>query len=129
MKTSRRIMVIAFCALSILAHPPRLPAQEEGKKPGNESVEEIFEDTKVMFIGEDLYTVSIASRREEPLRRAPAAVTIIGGEELKRYRTLAEALSSVPGFFADRNETKKQNVFAGSARFIPGADGRRALFQ
>ena len=113
MKTSRRIMVIAFCALSILAYPPWLPAQEEGEKTGNESVEEIFEDTKVMFIGEDLYTVSIASRREEPLRRAPAAVTIIGGEELKRYRTLAEALSSVPGFFADRNETKNRMYLRG----------------
>jgi len=113
MKTSRTIIVIACCALSILAYPPRLRAQEEGGKPGKENVEEVFKDTKVMFIGEDLYTVSIASRREEPLKRAPAAVTIIGGEELKRYRTLTEALSSVPGFFADRNETKNRMYLRG----------------
>jgi outer membrane receptor protein involved in Fe transport len=105
--------MIACCALSILAFPPRLRAEEETGKPGTENVEEVFKDTKVMFVGEDLYTVTVASRREEPLRRAPAAVTIIGGEELRRYRTLAEALSSVPGFFADRNETKNRMYLRG----------------
>jgi len=98
-----------------LFNPVSLWSQErgvEGEKD-KESIEEIFQDTKVMFIGEDLYTVSIASRREEPLRRAPAAVTVIAGEELKRFRTLAEALASVPGFFADRNEIKNRIYLRG----------------
>lgn len=86
--------------------------EDEGEKD-KESIEEMFKDTKVMFIGEDLYTVSIASRREEPLRRAPAAVTVIAGEELKRFRTLAEALASVPGFFTDRNEIKNRIYLRG----------------
>ena len=63
----------------------------------NNSKDPIFEETLLTFIGEDLYTVSIASRKAEPLQRAPAAVTIIQDEELKSYRTLSEALRRVPG--------------------------------
>jgi len=73
----------------------------------------MFKDTELMFLGEDLYTVSIASRKEEPIRRAPAAVTVIKTEDLKRYRTLAEALRSVPGFFVDRNELKERIYLRG----------------
>lgn len=73
----------------------------------------MFEETELMFIGEDLYTISIASRKAEPLRRAPAAVTIIQAEELKKYRTLAEALRQVPGFFIDRNELKERIYLRG----------------
>jgi outer membrane receptor protein involved in Fe transport len=72
-----------------------------------------FEETELMFVGEELYTVSIASRRVEPLQRAPAAVTVISGEELKKYRTLAEALRRVPGFFIDRNEVKERIYLRG----------------
>lgn len=73
----------------------------------------VFEETELMFIGEDLYTVSIASRKAEPLQRAPAAVTVIQAEELKKYRTLSEALRRVPGFFIDRNELKERIYLRG----------------
>ncbi len=72
-----------------------------------------FDDTELMFIGEDLYTITIASRKAEPLRRAPAAVTVIQAEELKKYRTLSEALRRVPGFFIDRNELKERIYLRG----------------
>ena len=72
-----------------------------------------FEETELMFLGEELYTVSIASRRIETLQRAPAAVTVISGEELKKYRTLAEVLRRVPGFFIDRNEVKERIYLRG----------------
>ncbi|MBW1824963.1 MAG: TonB-dependent receptor plug domain-containing protein, partial [Deltaproteobacteria bacterium] len=107
--------IITLLIVYSLSIPAALWSQEkevEGEKE-EESLEEIFQDTKVMFVGKDLYTVSIASRREEPLRRAPAAVTVISGEELKRFRTLAEALASVPGFFADRNEIKNKIFLRG----------------
>jgi len=71
--------------------------------PDNASM---FAETELMFIGEDLRVTSIASRKAEPLRRAPAAVTVIEGAELKKYRTLADVLRRVPGFFVDRNELK-----------------------
>ena len=53
--------------------------------------------------------VSSASRYLQTLKEAPAAVTIISEEEIRRYgyRTLAEALNSVSGLFLtdDRNYT------------------------
>ncbi len=80
-----------------------------------------LDETGLMFMGEDLYTVSIASRKAEPLRRAPAAVTVIQGEELQRYRTLADVLRHVPGFFIDRNEVQGAHFPAGHTGFISGA--------
>ena len=114
--TNRLITPIVLLFIScLLFNPARLWSQEkEGDwTSGEESIEDIFKDTEVMFIGEDLYTVSIASRREEPLRRAPAAVTVITGEDLKRFRTLEEALASVPGFFVDRYEVKNKIYLRG----------------
>ena len=117
MKNSYRHTLVVCFSLCLLFAPAMLSAQEKGEEnvheQGAESIEDIFQDTKVMFVGEDLYTVSIASRREEPIRRAPAAVTIIAGEELKRYITLKDALDSVPGFFSDRSETKNRIYLRG----------------
>jgi len=117
MKSRLITTFIVFLIAGFLFVPPALLSQEKGTEGGGEeekeSIEEIFKDTKVMFVGEDLYTVSIASRREEPLRRAPAAVTVIAGEDLKKFRTLAEALATVPGFFADRSETKNRIYLRG----------------
>ena len=81
-------------------------AQESPKTPS-------FEETELMFLGEDLYTVSIASRRIETLQRAPAAVSVINRDELKKYATLAEVLQQVPGFFVDRNEVKERIYLRG----------------
>ena len=115
MKNRFVLTIILLFITCLIFTPARLWSQgkeTKGEKE-EESIKEIFQDTKVMFIGEDLYTISIASRREEPLRRAPAAVTVISGEELKRFRTLAEALASVPGFFTDRNEIKNRIYLRG----------------
>lgn len=53
--------------------------------------------------------VSAAVKRLQPAREAPTAVTVISREELRRfgYRTLAEALRSVAGFYStnDRSYT------------------------
>jgi outer membrane cobalamin receptor len=81
-------------------------AQESKKIPS-------FEETELMFLGEELYTVSIASRRIETLQRAPAAVTVITHDELKKYTTLADVLRQVPGFFIDQNEVNAQIYLRG----------------
>jgi outer membrane cobalamin receptor len=53
--------------------------------------------------------VSTASRYLQTIKEAPAAITIISAEDIRRFgfRTLAEALNSVSGFFVtdDRNYT------------------------
>lgn len=55
----------------------------------------------------EVATVQGASKFEQKTTEAPSAVTIIRAEEIKRYgyRTLADVLKSVPGFYAsyDRN--------------------------
>ena len=45
--------------------------------------------------------VYAASRREQTISEAPAAVTVITHDDIQKYgyRTLAQALASVPGFF------------------------------
>src|SRR5436190_21771252 len=64
-------------------------------------------DEELLFA--EIPTVYAASRREQPVAQAPASVTIISREDihLYGYRTLAQALASVPGFYltSDRGYT------------------------
>ncbi len=81
---------------SVLLTAPRIRADD---RSGKEDVLAQLLDTKV----------STASRYLQTIKDAPAAVTIISDEEIRRYgfRTLAEALNSISGFFLtdDRNYT------------------------
>jgi len=86
--------------------------------------EDIASDTMLMFVGEELHTITAASRRKESLRKAPAAVTVLGKKELKRYRTLAEALKAVPGFYLDHSGRKEEIYLRGVAdSFLVMIDG------
>jgi hypothetical protein len=89
MKAKFISIILSLLVVAIFSAPAPLKSQEQEaeKTQGRERIEEVFKDTKVMFVGENLYTVSIASRREEPLSRAPAAVTVIAGEDLSPRNT------------------------------------------
>jgi len=56
---------------------------------------------ELFFVGEDVRVLTIASRRPEAPKEAPAIASVITAEELRRrgVRTLGEALSYVPGFY------------------------------
>ena len=58
---------------------------------------------------EEVPSVTAASKFEQDPREAPASISVITRDEIQRYgyRTLGEALNSVPGFFTsyDRNYT------------------------
>jgi len=102
MSTRRYLRAAALMLWCILC---ALPCRAQDQPP--------LDETGLMFMGEELYTVTIASRKAEPLQRAPAAVTVIQGEELKKYKTLAEVLRRVPGVFIDRNELKERIYMRG----------------
>jgi outer membrane receptor protein involved in Fe transport len=62
--------------------------------------------TMLMFVGEDLQVLSIASRREESAWQAPAVAQVITRKELLEQgsNTLAQALELVPGFYMAQKE-------------------------
>lgn len=72
-------------------------------------------DTMLMFVGEDLEVLSIASRREESASQAPAVAGVITREMLDANGafTLAEALDMTPGFFMAQKEWGSQPYLRG----------------
>lgn len=67
-------------------------------------------DTMLMFVGEDLEVLTIASRREEAAWSAPAIVDVITQKDIdqKGATTISQALSDTPGFHM--NHTEKGSV-------------------
>ena len=67
---------------------------------------EEVESTMLMFVGESLEVLSIASRREESAMQAPAIAEVITREDLRDrgITTLSQALSVVPGFYMAKKE-------------------------
>ena len=67
-------------------------------------------DTMLMFVGEDLEVLSIASRREEAAWSAPAIADVITREDIdqKGAVTISQALADIPGFHM--NQTEKGSV-------------------
>ncbi len=71
--------------------------------------------TRLLFVGEDISVVTVASKHPESPEEAPAVVSIINQEKIRKYglRNLAEALSMVPGFYMARKEWGTQPYFRG----------------
>lgn len=68
-----------------------------------------------MFVGETLEVLTIASRREESVRQAPAVAQVVNrsGFRYKGADTLAEVLEDVPGFFMADKEWGTQPFLRG----------------
>lgn len=64
------------------------------------------EETLLMFVGEDLEVLSIASRREESAWQAPAIAEVISRKRLAESgtRTLSQALARQAGFYMGETE-------------------------
>ena len=74
---------------------------------GNKIVADLTELSVEQLLDVEVETVYSASKHEQKITDAPALVNIITSDDIKKfgYRTLADALRSVPGFFItyDRN--------------------------
>jgi outer membrane receptor for ferrienterochelin and colicin len=64
------------------------------------------EETLLMFVGEDLEVLSLATRREESAWQAPAIAHVITRKQIleQGLTTLSEALATVPGFHMGEKE-------------------------
>ena len=73
------------------------------------------EDTMLMFVGEELDVLSIASRREESARQAPAVASVITKEMMDAHGifTLGQALGQLPGFYMAQKEWGAQPYLRG----------------
>jgi iron complex outermembrane receptor protein len=95
-KILRAACPILFAALSLL--PAKAAAQATDSASPGSSLDDLL-DVKI----------SGAAKYDQTARQAPASVTIITSEDIERYgyRTLADALMTVRGFFVsyDRNYT------------------------
>ena len=83
-------------------------ASAQGQPPGRD-------DTMLMFVGEDVETLSIASKREENAWQAPAVAQVVTREELEErgIKTVAHALEMVPGFSMAKKEWGTQPYLRG----------------
>ncbi len=79
--------------------------------PGRE-YQSMASDTMLMFVGEELEVLSIASRRQEAAWSAPAVARVITRKDIddKNSRTIAESLQGTPGFYINQTE-KGSNVY------------------
>lgn len=104
--TARFMAVVVLLMAVMLLFPIRSDAGEDGSSDGPLPAD-LTEMALEQLMAIEVTTISGASRYEQPINQAPAAVTVITAEEIKRYgyRHLADVLQSVPGFSItnDRN--------------------------
>ena len=76
---------------------------------------QVQDDTMLMFVGEDLEVLSIASRRQESAWQAPAVAQVVTREELDvmGIRTISQALEMIPGFYMAQKEWGTQPYLRG----------------
>ena len=100
--------VAALAALLFLFAPGGLRAEIKEPSAGRN-------DTLLMFVGEDLDVLSIASRRQESAWQAPAVARVITREEIRErgIRTLSHALEMEPGFYLAKKEWGSQPYLRG----------------
>ncbi|MCP4116865.1 MAG: TonB-dependent receptor plug domain-containing protein [Desulfobacteraceae bacterium] len=67
-------------------------------------------DTMLMFVGEDLEVLSLASRREEAAWKAPAIAEVVTREKIENAgdATIADILGKSTGFYV--NESERESV-------------------
>jgi len=70
---------------------------------------------RLLFVGEDVAILTLASKHPELPLEAPAISQVITAEEIKKggFRTLAELLRTIPGLFIEQREGEVRPYFRG----------------
>lgn len=73
------------------------------------------DDTMLMFVGENIEALSIASRREESANQAPAVARVVSRREFreKGIQSVSQALVTIPGFYLADKEWGTQPYLRG----------------
>jgi len=93
----------------LLFGPAAAPGAETDEKGPSQ------QDTMLMFVGEDLDVLSIASRRKESAWQAPAVAEVVTRDEIHQrgIHTLSRALDMLPGFYMAEKESGTQPYLRG----------------
>ena len=101
----RSLLQIAFLLLLVLI--PFSPCRAESASEGSESKPDLMEMSVEQLMSVEVATVYGASKYEQKVTEAPASVSIVTADEIRKYgyRTIADALRSVRGLYVtyDRN--------------------------
>ncbi len=102
--TLRRLLLSAVILLSV-----SIPLWAEEETPP------VHEKTMLMFVGEEIEVLSIASRREESAWQAPAIARVLTQKKLRERGayTLSDGLKNVPGFYTAQKEWGTQPYLRG----------------
>lgn len=75
----------------------------------------LAEDTMLMFVGQDLEVLTIASGKEEAAWSAPAIADVVTREDIENRNaaTIAQALEGSPGFHINRTEKNSRIYMRG----------------
>ena len=114
MRCHVRIIFILFFLIRV----PLAAAAEE---------QQIFPETIEQLMDTEVTTVIGASKYQQELADAPASISIVSADDIRKggYRTLAEVLNSVRGFYISYN---RMYNFVGLRGFSPSGDyGTRIL--
>ena len=99
MVKSKIAQILLLTMVGLLGSGVSLMAASGGVVPAED-------DTVLMFVGEDIEVLSIASRREEGAWQAPAVARVITRKDLWKQgvKTLSQALEMTPGFYMAQKE-------------------------
>jgi iron complex outermembrane receptor protein len=99
--------VFAFASTGAFSQAGVIPAAPDSKRLENLQIEDLFK-----------LTVSAVSRHAQPLSDAPASVTVVTAEDIRKfgYRTLADVIGSIKGTYISNDRVYQYFGGRGFAR-------------